>query len=142
MAHGSSALLWSGPSPTEDGKMDFTNPQLRQRFSRVERVTGIEPALSAWELFELMGFVLSSVRVSWSRAAWSVPWMPAVMARQWHGAGDSSRLGVYTLWPCRRPMGISVPKLRLTQVAVRVRRVCRLRNRGSCLTSAQPQAGS
>jgi hypothetical protein len=26
-----------------------------QRFSRVERVTGIEPALSAWELSELMG---------------------------------------------------------------------------------------
>src|SRR5450631_51378 len=118
------------------------NSYALQRFSRVERVTGIEPALSAWELFELMGFVLSSVRVSWSRAAWSVPWMPAVMARQWHGAGDSSRLGVYTLWPCRRPMGISVHKLRLTQVAVRVRRVCRLRNRGSCLTSAQPQAGS
>ena len=29
--------------------MDLTNPQLLQRFSRVERVTGIEPALSAWE---------------------------------------------------------------------------------------------
>jgi len=29
-----------------------------QRFSRVERVTGIEPALSAWELFELMGMCL------------------------------------------------------------------------------------
>ena len=29
--------------------MNFTNPQLQQRFSRVERVTGIEPALSAWE---------------------------------------------------------------------------------------------
>ena len=44
--------------------MDFTNVQLRQRFSRLERVTGIEPALSAWELFELMGFVLGSWRVS------------------------------------------------------------------------------
>jgi hypothetical protein len=52
-----------------------------QRFSRVERVTGIEPALSAWERFELMGFVLGSLRVSRSRAAWSVPGMPAVMAR-------------------------------------------------------------
>jgi len=40
--------------------VDFTNVQLRQRFSRLERVTGIEPALSAWELFELMGFVLGS----------------------------------------------------------------------------------
>src|ERR1035437_7233909 len=58
----------------------------------MERVTGIEPALSAWELCELMGFVLGSLRVSRPRAAWSVPWMPAVMARQWHGAGDSSRL--------------------------------------------------
>ena len=29
--------------------MGFTNPHERQRFSRVERVTGIEPALSAWE---------------------------------------------------------------------------------------------
>jgi hypothetical protein len=42
-------VLWGGPSPTEDGEVDFTNPQLPQRFSRVERVTGIEPALSAWE---------------------------------------------------------------------------------------------
>jgi hypothetical protein len=31
------------------------NSYVWQRFSRVERVTGIEPALSAWELFELMG---------------------------------------------------------------------------------------
>jgi hypothetical protein len=29
-----------------------------QRFSRVERVMGIEPALSAWELLELMGVCL------------------------------------------------------------------------------------
>jgi hypothetical protein len=35
-----------------------------QRYSSMERVTGIEPALSAWELFELMGFVLGSLRVS------------------------------------------------------------------------------
>jgi hypothetical protein len=54
---------------------------LLQRFSRVERVTGIEPALSAWELFELMGVVLGSLRVSRPRVAWSVPWTPAVMAR-------------------------------------------------------------
>jgi hypothetical protein len=45
MAHG--VLKWAGP--TEHGEVEFTNPQLRQRFSRVERVTGIEPALSAWE---------------------------------------------------------------------------------------------
>jgi len=46
-----------------------SNPYVPQGFSHmdfVERVTGIEPALSAWELFELMGFVLGSVRVSWS----------------------------------------------------------------------------
>ena len=36
----------------------FVNLQLLQRFSRVERVTGIEPALSAWELLELMGISL------------------------------------------------------------------------------------
>jgi len=29
-----------------------------QRFSCMERVTGIEPALSAWELYELMGVCL------------------------------------------------------------------------------------
>src|SRR5450759_143642 len=29
-----------------------------QRFSRVEQVTGIEPALSAWELLKLMGMCL------------------------------------------------------------------------------------
>jgi hypothetical protein len=33
------------------GEVEFVNLQLRQRFSRVERVTGIEPALSAWEEF-------------------------------------------------------------------------------------------
>jgi hypothetical protein len=57
------------------------NSIVLQRFSRLERVTGIEPALSAWELFALMGFVLGSLRVSWSRAAWSGLWVPAVMAR-------------------------------------------------------------
>ena len=61
--------------------MELTNPHEWQHFSRVERVTGIEPALSAWELFELMGLVLGSPRVSRPRAAGSVPWMPAVMAR-------------------------------------------------------------
>jgi len=62
-------------------ELEPSNSLMLQHFSRVERVTGIEPALSAWEPFELMGFVLGSLRVSWSRAAWSVPWMPAVMAR-------------------------------------------------------------
>ena len=60
------------------------NTYILQQFShikRVERVTGIEPALSAWELFELMGFVLGSLRVSRPRAAWSVPRTPALMAR-------------------------------------------------------------
>ena len=31
------------------GVLVLVNLQLLQRFSRVERVTGIEPALSAWE---------------------------------------------------------------------------------------------
>ena len=31
--------------------MELTNPHEWQHFSRVERVTGIEPALSAWEEF-------------------------------------------------------------------------------------------
>ena len=31
--------------------MDFTNPREWQHISRLERVTGIEPALSAWEEF-------------------------------------------------------------------------------------------
>jgi hypothetical protein len=51
----------------DDG--DLTpNSYVLQRLSQmkgVERVTGIEPALSAWELFELMGSVLGSLRVSW-----------------------------------------------------------------------------
>jgi hypothetical protein len=41
----------------------FVNLQLLQRFSRVERVTGIEPALSAWELLELMGISLVNCRL-------------------------------------------------------------------------------
>lgn len=49
----------------------------------MERVMGFEPALSAWELSEHMG-VLGSLRVSRSRAARSVPWRHAVMAREWH----------------------------------------------------------
>src|ERR1035437_7344436 len=69
-ADGPAAIWGTGP-----------NSLVLQSFSRWERVTGIEPALSAWELFELRGFVLGSWRVSRSRAAWSVPWMPAVMAR-------------------------------------------------------------
>ncbi len=51
-------MFGNGPRPAEDGGLDFTNPQLLQRFSRVERVTGIEPALSAWELLKLMGMCL------------------------------------------------------------------------------------
>jgi hypothetical protein len=70
-----------GPKCVSDTELESSNTVLLQRFSRVERVTGIEPALSAWELFELMGFVLGSMRVSRPRAAWSVPWTPAVMAR-------------------------------------------------------------
>ncbi len=35
----------------ESEEVEFVNPQLRQRFSRLERVTGIEPAHSAWEEF-------------------------------------------------------------------------------------------
>jgi hypothetical protein len=42
-------VLWSGIRPAKGEEGGFTNLQLRQRFSRVERVTGIEPALSAWE---------------------------------------------------------------------------------------------
>lgn len=43
--------------------------------------------LEVTELFELKGFVLGSLRVSRSRAAWGGLWIPAVVARQWHGAG-------------------------------------------------------
>jgi hypothetical protein len=39
--------------------MEFTNPQLLQYFSRLERVTGIEPALSAWEEFLCRRVLLS-----------------------------------------------------------------------------------
>jgi hypothetical protein len=69
------------PTGADLGGQVGPNSYVWQRFSRLERVTGIEPALSAWELFELMGLVLGSVCVSLSRAAWSVPWMPALMAR-------------------------------------------------------------
>jgi len=33
------------------GALESSNSIVLQRFSRVERVTGIEPALSAWEEF-------------------------------------------------------------------------------------------
>jgi hypothetical protein len=42
-------LLCGGLRTTDAGAMHYPNSQLLQRFSRVERVTGIEPALSAWE---------------------------------------------------------------------------------------------
>jgi hypothetical protein len=70
-----------GPETQIDRGLQSPNSHILQRCSCVERVTGIEPALSAWELFELMGFVLGSLRVSRSRAAWSGLRMPAVMAR-------------------------------------------------------------
>jgi hypothetical protein len=41
--HGPETLIGRGLNPS--------NIVLLQRFSRVERVTGIEPALSAWEEF-------------------------------------------------------------------------------------------
>ena len=44
-----------GPEPGSEKGHKLTNLQLLQRFSPVERVTGIEPALSAWELPERMG---------------------------------------------------------------------------------------
>ena len=57
---------WPGRGPKHGFRreVEFSNTVLLQRYSSLERVTGIEPALSAWELFELMGFVLGSVRVS------------------------------------------------------------------------------
>ena len=42
-------LLCGGLRTTDAGAIHYPNPQLLQCFSRVERVTGIEPALSAWE---------------------------------------------------------------------------------------------
>jgi len=41
-----------GPETQIGRGLDSFNTVLLQRFSRVERVTGIEPALSAWE-FEM-----------------------------------------------------------------------------------------
>jgi hypothetical protein len=38
-----------GPKLGFGRKRELSNALLLQRFSRVERVTGIEPALSAWE---------------------------------------------------------------------------------------------
>jgi len=49
-------LEW--PKTTVHWNVDYTKPQRLQRLSRVERVTGIEPALSAWELLKLMGMCL------------------------------------------------------------------------------------
>ena len=40
-----------GPKPQISGELESSNSLMPQRFSRVERVTGIEPALSAWEEF-------------------------------------------------------------------------------------------
>ena len=44
---------WPGHGPKRDSETGrkSSNMVLLQRFSRVERVTGIEPALSAWEEF-------------------------------------------------------------------------------------------
>ena len=40
-----------GPETRIDRGLESSNSALLQHFSRVERVTGIEPALSAWEEF-------------------------------------------------------------------------------------------
>jgi hypothetical protein len=44
---------WPGPGPKHgfDREGEFSNTVLLQRYSSMERVTGIEPALSAWEEF-------------------------------------------------------------------------------------------
>jgi hypothetical protein len=43
--------MWPEHSPAKQNsaELESSNPLVLQRFSRVERVTGIEPALSAWE---------------------------------------------------------------------------------------------
>jgi hypothetical protein len=51
-------LEWPKTKMTVRGDVDYAKSQRLQQFSCVERVTGIEPALSAWELFELMGMCL------------------------------------------------------------------------------------
>jgi hypothetical protein len=69
---------------------DFTNPQLRQRFSHMERVTGIEPALSAWEEFLPPVFpcpatiLAASASLWWHLPVWSCG--PCV-ARVWPVCG-------------------------------------------------------
>ncbi len=47
-----------GPETRIDRGLESSDSALLQHFSRVERVTGIEPALSAWELLERMGMCL------------------------------------------------------------------------------------
>jgi hypothetical protein len=49
IARGSFTLLQKRPRLVARGAVEFVNLELWQRFSRMERVTGIEPALSAWE---------------------------------------------------------------------------------------------
>jgi hypothetical protein len=41
-----------------NSELESSNSLMLQHLSRVERVTGIEPALSAWELLKLMGMCL------------------------------------------------------------------------------------
>jgi hypothetical protein len=73
---------------TEDDQSHrrLLGPGLWHRLSRMERVTGIEPAFSAWELLERVGSV-------WFAAGFAVPsgqeclLDAAGMAREWHGAG-------------------------------------------------------
>jgi hypothetical protein len=47
-----------GPETRIGRGLESSDSVLLQRFSRLERVTGIEPALSAWELLKLMGMCL------------------------------------------------------------------------------------
>ena len=39
---------WRGPRRASETERESSNTILLQRFSRVQRATGIEPALSAW----------------------------------------------------------------------------------------------
>jgi len=54
-----------------------------QRFSRAERVTGIEPALSAWEEFLSHHLSVSCHDIGGPQRAPGGPYRPGLVARVW-----------------------------------------------------------
>ena len=91
-----------GPKTRISRELESSNSIVLQRSSRVERVTGIEPALSAWEEFLSHRVSVSLQRYWRPQLAPGDPYRPGLVARVWPGSLASrakNRALAEVAWP-------------------------------------------